>query len=154
MSFWKPGEAFPDGMDEENMEVTADLPLGRLAQAQNNHKVNLSENTKNLPFMVRSKEEKLRRKEEIVALKELKSYMWSYRKVTPTENMTISTHPCSGPAINTLEEEECKRFSFGGFNSKVDDIMKEREAYRQMKRSGKQVMKTVGSDDIMDTLNK
>ena len=31
-----------------------------------------------------------------------------------------STHPCSGPAINTLEEEECKRFSFGGFNSKVD----------------------------------
>ena len=45
MSFWKPGEAFPDGMDE----VTADLPLGRLAQAQNNHKVNLSENTKNLP---------------------------------------------------------------------------------------------------------
>ncbi len=32
--------------------------------------------------------------------------------------------------------------------------MKEREAYRQMKRSGKQVMKTVGSDDIMDTLNK
>ena len=39
--------------------------------------------------MVRSKEEKLRRKEEIVPLKELKSYMWSYRKVTPTENMTM-----------------------------------------------------------------
>ena len=32
--------------------------------------------------------------------------------------------------------------------------MKEREAYRQMKRSGKQVMKAVGSDDIMETLNK
>lgn len=34
--------------------------------------------------------------------------------------LNSSTHPCSKPAINTLEEEECKRFSFGGFNPKVD----------------------------------
>lgn len=39
--------------------------------------------------MVRSKEEEQRRKEEVIALKELKSYMWSYRKVTPTEDMTM-----------------------------------------------------------------
>lgn len=32
--------------------------------------------------------------------------------------------------------------------------MKERANYREMKRSGKQIMKAVGSDDIMDTLNK
>lgn len=56
MSFWKPGEAFPDGMNEETMEVTADLPISRMVQAQNSHKVNLSENTKNLPVTCRSKE--------------------------------------------------------------------------------------------------
>ena len=31
-----------------------------------------------------------------------------------------STHPCSGPVINTVAEEECKRFSFNGFNPKVE----------------------------------
>lgn len=39
--------------------------------------------------MIRSDEEKQRKKEEIVALKELKSYMWSYRRVTPTEDMSM-----------------------------------------------------------------
>ena len=39
--------------------------------------------------MIRSDEEKQRKREEVVAMKELKSYMWSYRKVTPTEDMTM-----------------------------------------------------------------
>lgn len=32
--------------------------------------------------------------------------------------------------------------------------MKERADYREMKKSGKSTMKEVGSDNIMDTLNK
>lgn len=49
MSFWKPGEPLPDGMEEERVEVTDSLPLGRLSQSQNTHKVKLSESTQNLP---------------------------------------------------------------------------------------------------------
>lgn len=80
--------------------------------------------------MVHSQEEKELRKKEIAAMKELKSYMWSYRKISLSESTNLysilffikysSHHPCCGPVINPVEEEECKRFSFGGFNPRVD----------------------------------
>lgn len=39
--------------------------------------------------MVRSKEEKERQQKEIAAMKELKSYMWSYRNITATESLNL-----------------------------------------------------------------
>lgn len=85
--------------------------------------------------MVHSQEEKELRKREIAAMKELKSYMWSYRKISLSESTNLycillntecsSHHPCCGPVINPVAEEECKRFSFGGFNPQVDVLLLE-----------------------------
>lgn len=39
--------------------------------------------------MVHSQEEKEQRKREIAAMKELKSYMWSYRKISQSESTNL-----------------------------------------------------------------
>lgn len=39
--------------------------------------------------MVRSDAERLKKKEEIAAMKELKAYMWSYRNITATEAIEV-----------------------------------------------------------------
>lgn len=39
--------------------------------------------------MIRSNAEKQRRKEEYAALKDIRSYMWTYRKVKATEDMDM-----------------------------------------------------------------
>lgn len=39
--------------------------------------------------MVHSQEEKELRKKEIAAMKELKSYMWSYRKISLSESTNL-----------------------------------------------------------------
>lgn len=39
--------------------------------------------------MIRSDAEKLKKREEIAAMKELKTYMWSYRKLNVTEAMEV-----------------------------------------------------------------
>ncbi|OAO13742.1 hypothetical protein AV274_4550 [Blastocystis sp. ATCC 50177/Nand II] len=89
MSFWKPGEAYPDKVAEEEMETEERIPLDNTPAQRASEKVQLSDATKNLPFMIRSDAEKLKKREEIAAMKELKTYMWSYRKLNATEAMEV-----------------------------------------------------------------
>lgn len=99
MNFWKPGEDHPDQDEEINQEEDV-LPLSKGAPKQSNKKKEMSDNLKNMPvsclfellcvqFMIRSNAEKQRRKEEYAALKDIRSYMWTYRKVKATEDMDV-----------------------------------------------------------------
>lgn len=45
MSFWKPGEAYPDGMEQKEDVI----PVERTQEEQQPHKRELSEAIKNLP---------------------------------------------------------------------------------------------------------
>ena len=49
MSFWKPGEAYPDNMVEEEMETEDIIALDDSPVKRSSEKVKLSETTKNLP---------------------------------------------------------------------------------------------------------
>ena len=142
MNFWKPGEEYPDQNEEEDSLSDDKISFSKNEKEPEKKKVLLSENLKTMPvyhnnlylcfqFMVRSNAEKERKKEEVIALKELQAQLWSYRKVKAPEGSEVqyfnyyslihsSTHPCSGSMINTIEEEECKRFSFRGFNNNVE----------------------------------
>lgn len=47
MSFWKPGEAYPDGMEPKEDVI----PVERMQEEEKPHKRELSEATKNLPVV-------------------------------------------------------------------------------------------------------
>lgn len=49
MSFWKPGEAYPDKVAEEEMETEERIPLDNTPAQRTSEKVKLSDATKNLP---------------------------------------------------------------------------------------------------------
>ena len=49
MSFWKPGEAYPDKVAEEEMETEERIPLDNTPSQRASEKVQLSDATKNLP---------------------------------------------------------------------------------------------------------
>ena len=49
MSFWKPGEAYPDKTAEEEMEMEDRIPLDDSPAQRSSEKVQLSETTRNLP---------------------------------------------------------------------------------------------------------
>lgn len=49
MNFWKPGEAYPDGMEEGTVKKPAMSSDSREGNAKDGKGVTLSEGTKNLP---------------------------------------------------------------------------------------------------------
>ena len=49
MSFWKPGEAYPDKSRAEEMDVEETIPLSKPSDSHSIEKVQLSETTRNLP---------------------------------------------------------------------------------------------------------
>ena len=48
MNFWKPGEAYPDGMEEEKVELDKEAPVDRMAREITKSKVELSDRMKNM----------------------------------------------------------------------------------------------------------
>lgn len=48
MNFWKPGEAYPDGMEEEKVELDKEAPVDRMAREITKSKVQLSDRMKNM----------------------------------------------------------------------------------------------------------
>ena len=48
MNFWKPGEEYPDGMDEEKVELDKEAPVDRMAREITKSKVQLSDRMKNM----------------------------------------------------------------------------------------------------------
>lgn len=49
MSFWKPGEAYPDKSRAEEMDMEETIPLSKPSDSHSSEKVQLSETTRNLP---------------------------------------------------------------------------------------------------------
>ena len=49
MNFWKPGEAYPDGMEEGTVKKPAITSDSRGGNVKGGKEVTLSEGTKNLP---------------------------------------------------------------------------------------------------------
>lgn len=48
MNFWKPGEEYPDGMEEEKVDLDKEAPVDRMAREMTKPKVELSERMKNM----------------------------------------------------------------------------------------------------------
>lgn len=48
MNFWKPGEEYPDGMDEEQVTLDKEAPVDRMAREMTKPKVELSDRMKNM----------------------------------------------------------------------------------------------------------
>ena len=56
MNFWKPGEQYPDGLDEENVKLESDVPLNRMGKEITKTKVQLSERMKNMSVLTRDED--------------------------------------------------------------------------------------------------
>lgn len=56
MNFWKPGEQYPDGLDEENVKLEGDVPLNRMGKEITKTKVQLSERMKNMSVVTRDED--------------------------------------------------------------------------------------------------
>ena len=84
-------------------------------------KVTISEKVQNLPFMVRKAEENKMKAAEGIKKKILESYQWHYRK--------LPDQPQYSPS-SSLTSETIHRYSFGGFHPQLEEMVKERQQWK------------------------